>query len=215
MSPLKRAFDLCCTLPGLALLSPLLLAIAAVIKLDDGGPVFYRQERIGKDGVPFRMWKFRTMVVDADKRGLQLTVGHDPRITRAGEWLRALKLDELPQLFNVVSGEMSLVGPRPEVAKYVALYSEAQRRVLTLIPGITDPASIRYRDENDLLAQASDPERLYIETIMPEKIRLNLEYAATATCRRDFGVILGTLGILTRHAPSPAPISTRASETRL
>ena len=201
MTPLKRAFDLACTLPGVTLLSPLLLVVAALIKCNDGGPVFYRQQRIGRDGVPFRMWKFRTMVVDAEKRGLPLTVGHDPRITRVGAWLRALKLDELPQLFNVLAGEMSLVGPRPEVNKYVAYYTEAQRRVLALTPGITDPASIRYRDENDLLAQAADPERLYIERIMPEKIRLNLEYAACANCGRDFGVILRTLGILTRHTP--------------
>ncbi len=190
----KRAFDLFWTLPGLVALSPLLLLVAALIRREDGGPVFFRQQRVGGGGRPFRIWKFRTMVVDAERRGGQLTVGRDPRITRTGHWLRKCKLDELPQLLNVLAGEMSLVGPRPEVERYVALYTPEQRRVLDLAPGITDPASIRYRDENEVLATAADPEATYVQQIMPEKIRLNLEYAARANLATDFMVILKTLG---------------------
>lgn len=164
-----------------------------LIKLDDKGPVFFRQERVGYKGRPFRIWKFRTMVVDAEKIGKPLTVGRDPRITRVGYWLRKFKLDELPQLFNVLVGEMSLVGPRPEVPKYVALYTPEQRKVLDLVPGITDPASIKYRDESEILGRSPDPDRTYLEEIMPEKIRLNLEYAAHATVWSDFIIVLKTL----------------------
>jgi len=189
----KRLFDLFWTILGLLVLWPLFLLVALLIKLDDGGPVFFRQERVGYKGRLFRIWKFRTMVVDAEKIGKPLTVGRDPRITRVGYWLRKFKLDELPQLFNVLAGEMSLVGPRPEVPKYVALYTPGQRRVLDLVPGITDPASIKYRDESEILARSPDPERTYVEEIMPEKIRLNLEYAERATVWSDFIVILCTL----------------------
>lgn len=189
----KRAFDLVWTIPGLTVLTPVFLLIALGIKLDDCGPIFYRQERIGQGGKPFRMWKFRTMVVDAEGQGRQITIGRDPRITRSGHWLRRYKLDELPQLFNVLWGEMSLVGPRPEVSRYVALYTPEQRMVLDLVPGITDPASVKYRDESNYLAQFDDPERKYIETVMPEKIRINLEYAQRATLRSDFCVIIQTL----------------------
>jgi lipopolysaccharide/colanic/teichoic acid biosynthesis glycosyltransferase len=189
----KRLFDLAITLPGLVVLSPILLGIAIAIKLDDGGPVFFRQRRVGLAGRPFRMWKFRSMVVDAERKGGQITVGRDPRVTRLGHWLRRLKLDELPQLFNVVAGDMSLVGPRPEVPQYVALYSEQQRQVLCLVPGVTDPASIRYREEAALLAQRRDAERAYVEEVMPDKIRINLEYAARASVWTDFLVILKTL----------------------
>ena len=154
----KRALDIAASLAGLILLSPVLAAIAAAIKLDTPGTVFYRQERVGRAGVPFRIWKFRTMVAGAASLGGALTVGDDSRITEVGRLLRRFKLDELPQLANVLAGEMSLVGPRPEVARYVALYTEAQRRVLDLVPGITDPASIAYRDEAALLAQRPDPE---------------------------------------------------------
>lgn len=190
---IKRAFDLFWTIPGLLLLSPLFLLIALWIKLDDGGPVFFRQERIGHHGKPFRMWKFRTMVRDAEKQGRQITVGRDPRITRAGHALRKYKLDELPQLLNVLAGKMSLVGPRPEVPRYVALYTPEQRAVLDFVPGITDLASIAYRNENRLLGAAADPERLYIETIMPAKLHINLEYARRATVWQDFCVTVQTL----------------------
>ncbi len=192
----KRFFDLFWTIPGLLLLTPLFLVVAISIKLDDGGPVFFRQERVGQGGKHFRIWKFRTMVVNAEKIGRQITVGRDPRITRVGHWLRKYKLDELPQLFNVLSGDMTLVGPRPEVPRYVALYTPEQRAVLDLLPGITDPASVRYRHESELLAQSNDPERTYIEEIMPEKIRINLAYAEHASLLRDFWVILQTLGLV-------------------
>src|SRR3979490_490321 len=160
MSRAKRMLDLAVAGAGGVLLSPLFLVLAAVVKTSDGGPVFFRQERVGYQGRPFRMWKFRTMVSDAESRGLPLTVGRDPRVTRVGAWLRRLKLDELPQLFNVLVGDMTFVGPRPEVPLYVALYGAAERRVLELVPGVTDEASLRYADESTLLAAAAEPERL-------------------------------------------------------
>ena len=196
----KRLFDLCFAIPGLILLLPLFAIIALLIKLDDGGPVFFLQERVGYRGKRFKIWKFRTMVVDAERRG-SLTIGNDPRITRVGKWLRKLRLDELPQLINVITGEMSLVGPRPEVPKYVALYDMEQLRVLELKPGITDPASIFFRNESDLLGNASDPEHLYIQKIMPEKIKMNLIYAQKATLWSDLLVILRTLLFLLREVP--------------
>ncbi len=189
----KRFLDVCGALIGLVALWPVGLVVALAITLEDGGPVFFRQERVGAGGRRFRIWKFRTMVVDAEQRGRPLTVGADPRVTRVGRWLRRHKLDELPQLLNVLAGEMSLVGPRPEVPRYVAHYTPEQQAVLRLIPGITDPASIRYYDESEHLARAADPERCYIEEIMPEKIRLNLEYAAHATPWTDLQVVLSTL----------------------
>jgi lipopolysaccharide/colanic/teichoic acid biosynthesis glycosyltransferase len=148
---------------------------------------------VGRRGKPFRIWKFRTMVVDAAVLGPPLTVGEDPRITPIGRWLRKLKLDELPQLFNVLVGEMSLVGPRPEVPKYVALYSPEQRRVLDCRPGITDPASLAYFNENELLAGAAEPQAVYIAQIMPAKLQINAEYAARATLASDLMIILRTL----------------------
>lgn len=187
----KRVFDLCIAIPGLIFLSPLFLVVALLIKLDDGGPVFFLQERVGYRGRRFRIWKFRTMYVGAEQKG-SLTIGEDPRITRVGRWLRKWKLDEFPQLINVILGEMSLVGPRPEVPKYVALYGEAELPVLNLVPGITDPASIAFRNESDVLATAEDPERVYVQFLMREKIRLNLEYAKRATIWTDFLVILRT-----------------------
>jgi lipopolysaccharide/colanic/teichoic acid biosynthesis glycosyltransferase len=193
MRPGKRALDLAGSLLGLALLWPLFLAIGLAVALGDRGSVFFRQERVGHRGRRFRIWKFRTMAEGAELQGGALTVGHDPRITRVGRWLRRYKLDELPQLLNVVAGDMSLVGPRPEVPEYVALYSPEQRRVLDLVPGITDPASIGYWDEAALLARAPDPARLYEDQVMPDKIRLNLEYAARATVRTDLLLILRTL----------------------
>ena len=189
----KRVFDLICTIPGLIILAPIFLLIAICIKLTDRGPVFFAQERIGYKGEPFRILKFRTMVVDADKKGGQLTVGKDPRITRIGSLLRKTKLDELPQLVNVLKGEMSLVGPRPEVPKYVNLYTAVQRKVLYLMPGITDPASIAFRNENAILAHANDPDSVYINEIMPQKIHLNLEYAKTSSLLTDLTTIFRTI----------------------
>jgi lipopolysaccharide/colanic/teichoic acid biosynthesis glycosyltransferase len=191
----KRLFDLFWATVGLLLLWPVFLVVAVLIKLEDRGPVFFRQVRVGWKGQSFRMWKFRTMVVDAERLGRAITVGRDPRITRVGHWLRATKVDELPQLLNVWLGEMSLVGPRPEVQKYVNLYTEDQRRVLELRPGITDLASVKYRRESEVLAAADDPDRAYVEEIMPEKIQINLEYAAQASLWGDFRVILMTLGL--------------------
>jgi lipopolysaccharide/colanic/teichoic acid biosynthesis glycosyltransferase len=198
VTPGKRVFDIAASGVGLVLLSPLFAAIAVAVKLDSPGPVFFRQERIGRGGVPFRMWKFRTMVADAERRGGALTVGDDPRITGIGRALRHYKLDELPQLLNVFAGEMSLVGPRPEVARYVAGYSANERRVLDLVPGVTDPASLEYRDEAAVLAEHTDPERAYVELIAPRKVRLNLEYAARATRRSDLTIILRTIAHLGR-----------------
>jgi lipopolysaccharide/colanic/teichoic acid biosynthesis glycosyltransferase len=193
MTRAKRVLDIASAGVGVALLAPLFALLAILVKAEDAGPVFYRQERVGYRGRPFRMWKFRTMVPDAEARGLPLTVGRDPRLTRIGAWLRRLKLDELPQLFNVLVGDMSLVGPRPEVPRYVRLYSAQERRVLELVPGITDEASIRYADESTILAAAADAERVYVEEIMREKIRLNLAYAARATFWTDVRVVLATL----------------------
>ncbi|MHB8425451.1 MAG: sugar transferase [Gammaproteobacteria bacterium] len=192
----KRLFDVSFSVLGLLLLSPLFLLVGLTILVSDGLPVFFRQERVGYRGRSFRMWKFRTMLRNAERLGQPLTVGQDSRITHVGRWLRKHKLDELPQLINVLKGEMSLVGPRPEVPRYVALYSPEQRRVLELVPGITDPASIAFRDEAGLLAGCEDPEQVYVERIMPEKIRLNLAYAARAGVVSDVGVMLGTLGVL-------------------
>lgn len=193
---LTRIFDLLAALLGLLVLLPFLALVAVLVKLQDGGPVFYRQERVGRGGRPFRIWKFRTMVVDADRVGKPLTVGADPRVTRVGAFLRRWKLDELPQLLNVVAGEMGLVGPRPEVPKYVAHYTEAQRAVLALRPGVTDLASIAYRNESELLAGLEDPEGHYLQVILPDKIRINLDYAAKASLGRNLKVILATLGFL-------------------
>jgi len=191
----KRAFDLFWSALGLAVLSPVLALVALAVKLEDGGPVFFRQLRIGRRGRPFRIWKFRTMVVDADRQGRAITVGRDPRITRVGHWLRDSKLDEIPQLLNVFSGEMSLVGPRPEVPRYVELYTEAQRAILALRPGITDLASIKYRNESDLLGAAENPDETYMQILLPDKIRINLAYASEAGLWSDFLVILATLGL--------------------
>jgi lipopolysaccharide/colanic/teichoic acid biosynthesis glycosyltransferase len=192
----KRVFDFIASFTGLLLLWPLFLIVAIFIKIDDRGPVFFRQVRVGKNGKPFRIWKFRTMVTDAERMGKPLTVGGDPRITRVGYWLRRTKLDELPQLLNVLLGEMSLVGPRPEVPPYVSFYTGEELKVLELKPGITDPASIHYRHENELLAQAPNPEQVYLERIMPEKIRMNLEYACRASFWTDLCIIVKTMSAL-------------------
>ena len=190
----KRLLDLALVVPGLLLLSPTLLLIALWIRLDSPGPVFFCQVRIGRGGSPFRIIKFRTMVVDAESRGPQLTVGADSRVTRSGRILRKYKLDELPQLINVLKGDMSLVGPRPEVPRYVELYPEAARRaVLSVPPGITDPASIRFMDENVLLANVSDPEAYYVEKLLPEKLAAYQDYVANRSLIGDLIVIWQTL----------------------
>ena len=198
---LKRAIDLSLALTALLPLGPLLLAIALLIKLDDGGPVFYRGVRVGRRGVAFRIYKFRTMVVNADRLGGPSTSDDDPRITRAGRWLRRSKLDELPQLLNVVKGEMSFVGPRPEVAQEVALYSAEERALLSLRPGITDWASIRFRDEGAILRGAADPHEAYRRMIRPEKMRLALEYARTASLATDCKIMVATLRALVGGGP--------------
>jgi lipopolysaccharide/colanic/teichoic acid biosynthesis glycosyltransferase len=196
----KRSFDLVLSFLGLLFLSPVLLLVAMAVTLGDGGPVFYRQERVGQGGRTFRIWKFRTMRVDADKLGPRITKDGDVRVTAAGRFLRKWKLDELPQLVNVLCGEMSLVGPRPEVPRYVALYSDRQRRVLTLRPGITDLATLEFRNEEELLAKAEDPERFYREHCIPRKVELNLQYAARASLLADLRLIYATvIAIIRRH----------------
>jgi lipopolysaccharide/colanic/teichoic acid biosynthesis glycosyltransferase len=188
----KRALDLILAIPAAALLSPLFVAIAIWVKLDSRGPVFFRQERVGQFGRIFRMFKFRTMVVDAEKQGSLITIGADRRITRSGRLLRKYKLDELPQLFNVIQGRMSLVGPRPEVLRYVEQYTQDQRRILTVKPGITSPASIAFRGESELLARQEDPEDFYRAKLMPAKIREDLNYATRATVFSDCAMIAKT-----------------------
>ena len=189
----KRAMDIVLSACALAILWPLLLLIALAIWIDDPGPVFYRQVRVGRNGKTFRIFKFRSMVMDADKKGLAITVGRDSRITRVGAFLRKTKLDELAQLLNVLFGQMSFVGPRPEVPKYVELYTPYQRQVLLVRPGITDYASIAYRNENDLLAGAPNPETMYIEQIMPDKIELNMKYLREISPLADIRLILKTI----------------------
>jgi lipopolysaccharide/colanic/teichoic acid biosynthesis glycosyltransferase len=193
----KRAFDLLGASLALLLLAPLMLAIAVAIKLDSRGPVFFRQQRVGRHGALFRIHKFRSMVADAPARGPALTIGADARITRIGRGLRRTRLDELPQLLDVLAGHMSLVGPRPELPQYVARYPAALReRALSVRPGITDPSSLQYLDESELLARAADPEREYIEVILPRKLQCAADYAAQANLRSDFGVLLRTLRLL-------------------
>lgn len=193
---MTRAFDLLAALVGLLVLLPILLLVAIIIKLEDNGPVFFKQVRVGRGGHPFKIWKFRTMVVNAESMGRSITVGNDQRITRTGVWLRKSKLDELPQLINVVIGEMGFVGPRPEVPRYVALYTEEQRKVLELRPGVTDLASIAYRNESELLKDQPDPEAFYVQQVMVDKIRINLKYAAGANIWRNIKVILATIGLI-------------------
>ena len=201
----KRLFDVLGAGFGLVLLSPLLLGIALWIKLDSRGPVFFRQLRVGRFGVPFHIHKFRSMREDAPLAGPQITVGADPRITRAGLFLRRTKLDELPQLLDVLAGTMSLVGPRPEVPRYVAMYPLAVReKVLSVRPGITDPASIAYRDESTLLARAADPERVYVEQIMPAKLRYAAEYVDHMSLANDLRLIGATLKALLARGAADA-----------
>src|SRR5580765_1369316 len=186
----KRLYDLLFAGAGALILSPLFLFISLLIKVADRGPIFFRQERVGQHGEVFRIWKFRTMVVNAERLGLSITARGDPRVTRLGKLLRKWKLDELPQLWNVLRGEMSLVGPRPEVLRYVGKYTEAQRRVLSLKPGITDIATLEFREEEALLSSSPEPERLYIDYCIRRKIELNLAYAAQGSLWKDTKIIL-------------------------
>ena len=172
--------------------------LAIWIKIDSEGPVFYRQVRVGKGNRDFRLFKFRSMRVGSDRKGLITVGGRDPRVSRSGYYIRKYKLDELPQLINVFTGDMSLVGPRPEVRKYVDLYTPEQMHVLDVRPGITDPASIRYRNENELLAQVEDPDRYYVEVIMQDKLQLNLEYVEKQSFRFDLQLIFKTFSEIIR-----------------
>ena len=189
---LKRIFDIISSLFGLILLSPFMLIIAILIKLDSKGSVFFKQVRVTKNGREFKIFKYRTMRVGSDKFS-QITVGKDSRITKVGDFLRKYKLDEIPQLINVLIGDMSLVGPRPEVPKYVALYTEEQREILKVRAGITDYASIEFSNENDILANEADPEKAYIEKIMPRKIELNKKYLSEISVMTDIKIILLTI----------------------
>jgi lipopolysaccharide/colanic/teichoic acid biosynthesis glycosyltransferase len=196
----KRAFDLLVAAAALLLLAPLLAAIALWIKVDSPGPVLFRQQRVGRHGRSFAIHKFRTMVVDAPQRGPPLTIGNDPRVTRAGTFLRRSKLDELPQLIDVLAGHMSLVGPRPELPAYVAQYpAQLRDKVLAVRPGITDPASLEFADESALLARAADPEREYVEVLLPRKLHAAAAYAEQATLWTDLQVIARTLQLLARR----------------
>lgn len=190
---MKRIFDVVASGCGLLVLSPVFLILGVWVKLDSAGPVFYRQVRVGRFGRDFMLYKFRSMRVGSDKKGL-ITVGErDPRVTRSGYFIRKYKLDELPQLINVFVGDMSFVGPRPEVRKYVDMYTGEQRRVLDVRPGITDMASILYRNENELLATAEDPEMFYREVVMQDKLKINLEYVARHNFWFDIKLIFKTI----------------------
>lgn len=188
-----RFFDFILSLVGLVVLAPIFIVLAIWIKIDSKGPVFYKQVRVGQNGIDFGLFKFRSMVVDADKKGLITVGGRDPRITRSGYFIRKYKLDELPQLINVLLGDMSLVGPRPEVRKYVELYTDEQQKVLSVKPGITDYASIEYMDENEILGKSSDPEKTYIEEIMSEKIKYNMKYIQNKSLMEYFKIIFLTI----------------------
>lgn len=196
---MKRIFDLFFSFLGILFLLPIYIIIAIFIKIDSNGDILYKQERIGKNGIPFYVLKFRTMIPNAFSKGA-LTVGsRDPRVTNIGFYLRKYKLDELPQLFNVFLGEMSFVGPRPEVKKYTDLYNAEQKKVLSVAPGITDYASIKFRNENDLLSVSDDPEKLYIDQIMPEKLNLNLKYINDNNVFKDIKIIFNTFYTIIKH----------------
>jgi lipopolysaccharide/colanic/teichoic acid biosynthesis glycosyltransferase len=190
---MKRLFDITASFFGIIILSPLLIFIGLWVGLSSKGGVFYKQIRVGKNNKDFKLYKFRSMRVNSDKQGL-LTVGSkDSRITKAGYFIRKYKIDELPQLFNVLKGDMSFVGPRPEVRRYVDLYSKEQMKVLSVRPGITDPASIKYRNENDILSSQSNPEEYYIQHIMPVKLKINIDYINTQTFIKDIKIIFQTI----------------------
>jgi lipopolysaccharide/colanic/teichoic acid biosynthesis glycosyltransferase len=190
---IKRSFDLAAALAGLLCLAPLFVCVAIFIKLDSDGPVFFRQERVGRRFRSFRIYKFRTMVEDAPRRGSAITFGEDPRITGVGRILRRTKIDELPQLINVLRGDMSIVGPRPEVPTYVNRFRHQYERILQVRPGITDPASLRFRDEAAILAAYSNPEEAYLTSVLPDKLRLGEEYLRGSSLFSDLAVILRTV----------------------
>ena len=190
---LKRLFDIIFSSLGIIILSPFLIIIAVSIKLDSKGPVIFKQVRVGRRGNPFKVFKFRTMINDAEKYGEQITVGGDKRITKIGAFLRKYKIDEFPQLFNILRGDMSFVGPRPEVPKYVALYNDEQKKVLNVRPGLTDIASIKYKNENEILKKSSDPINTYIKEIMPEKLGLYKEYINNYNIHIDMKLIFKTI----------------------
>lgn len=196
---MKRLFDVIASGFGLIILSPLFIILAIWIKLDSKGPVFYRQVRVGYKNKDFRIFKFRSMRVGADKGSLVTIGGHDPRVTRSGYFIRKFKFDELPQLINVFLGDMSLVGPRPEVRHYVDYWTPEQMHVLDVRPGITDPASIKFRNENELMEKAEDPEKFYIEVIMQEKIKLYLEYVEKHSFFYDLGLIFKTFWVIVKE----------------
>lgn len=196
---MKRIFDIVASGLGLIVLSPLFLVLAIWIKCDSKGPVFYRQVRVGRRNKDFRIFKFRSMRVGADKGSLVTIGGHDPRVTKSGYFIRKFKFDELPQLINVFVGNMSLVGPRPEVRHYVDYWTPEQMHVLDVRPGITDPASIKFRNENELMEKAEDPEKYYIEVIMQEKIRLYLEYVEKHNFLYDLGLIFKTFWVIVKE----------------
>ena len=190
---IKRIFDLFASTIGVILLSPILIIVSIAIKVDSKGNIIFLQKRVGRNQKPFYIYKFRTMVSDAEKLGKQITVGKDNRITKVGAFLRKYKIDELPQLFNVIKGDMSLVGPRPEVPRYVELYTEEQKKVLSIRPGITDLASLTYSDENDILGKVDNPEEYYINVIMQDKLKLNLEYIEKSNLIYDISLIMKTI----------------------
>jgi len=190
---LKRLFDIICSLVGIIFLFPVFVIIVLAIVINSGFPIFYFQTRVGKNNRDFKLFKFRTMHTDADKKGLLTVGGRDPRVTQVGYYLRKFKLDELPQLFNVLFGSMSLVGPRPEVRKYVDMYNEEQKRVLEVKPGITDYASLEYINENELLAKSENPEQTYIQEIMPVKLKLNMRYIEETGLLTDLTIITRTV----------------------
>jgi len=194
---MKRLFDFIASFFGLILLAPIFVLIALWIKIDSRGPIFFRQERVGFQGEGFRIHKFRTMVLDAEKKGKQITVGADSRITTVGSFLRKYKLDEIPQLIDVLAGDMSLVGPRPEVSKYIDCYSDDEKfDVLSVKPGITDNASIEFRDENELLASSKDPEATYISEVLPKKIALYRQYVRERSFFGDVAIIFKTIFLI-------------------
>ena len=196
---MKRLFDIVASGLGLLALSPILIIVAIWIKLDSEGPVFYRQVRVGRYNKDFRIFKFRSMRIGSDKGSLVTIGGRDPRVTRSGYFIRKFKIDELPQLINVFIGDMSLVGPRPEVRHYVNYWTPEQMRALDVRPGITDPASIRFRNENELLEKAEDPEKYYIEVIMQEKIKLYLEYVEKSSFWYDIKLIFQTFWVIIKE----------------
>ena len=193
---LKRFFDLILSLMGLLITVPILFLITILIKISSSGPVFYKQVRVGKNNKDFKIFKFRTMHLNADKKGLLTVGGRDPRVTSIGYYLRKFKLDELPQLINVFKGDMSFVGPRPEVRQFVNLYSEIQKKVLNVKPGITDLASIEFRNENEILSKEEDPNQYYIDYIMPKKLEINLKYINQRNLLKDFVVIIKTIKVI-------------------